>query len=123
MQGILLVALGGALGSTARHLVNLASMRLNAMPWHTMAINIVGSFLIGVATGWLARRAGTSDDVRLFLVTGILGGFTTFSAFSLDIALLWERQATVQAVSYGLLSVLGSILAVFLGLALARGAG
>jgi fluoride exporter len=123
MQGVFLVALGGALGSTARHLVNLASMRLNAMPWHTMAINIVGSFLIGVATGWLARRAGTSDDVRLFLVTGILGGFTTFSAFSLDIALLWERQATVQAVSYVLLSVLGSILAVFLGLALARGAG
>ncbi|MBE7185114.1 MAG: fluoride efflux transporter CrcB [Methylobacterium mesophilicum] len=123
MQSILLVALGGALGSTARHLVNMASMRLNALPWHTMVINILGSFLIGMATGWFARRAGTSNDVRLFIVTGVLGGFTTFSAFSLDIALLWERQATVQAVSYVLLTVLGSIVAVFLGLALARAAG
>ncbi len=125
MLHLLLVAAGGAIGASARHLVNSAALRWlgPGVPWHTAAINIVGSFGIGLIVAWLARRAGASPELRLFLVTGILGGFTTFSAFSLDVAVLWERQAGWQALLYVLLSVGGSLIAVFAGLALARASG
>jgi fluoride exporter len=123
MLNILLVALGGAIGAATRHLVNIGSLRLvgPSFPWGTMAINIVGSLIMGLFVGWLARRSGTPDGLRLFIATGILGGFTTFSAFSLDFAVLWERGAALQAFSYALASVAGSILALFVGLWLARG--
>lgn len=125
MVHLVLVAIGGAIGASLRHVVNLGSLRLAGpgFPWGTMAINIVGALLMGVFVGLLARRGGSSEALRLFVATGILGGFTTFSAFSLDFAVLWERGATLPAMGYVLASVLGSLAAIFLGLWLARTVG
>lgn len=121
MYHLLIVAAGGALGAGLRHMVNVAAMRLPfAFPWGTLAINIVGSFLMGVFVELLARRLGGSNEIRLFVATGILGGFTTFSAFSLDVAVLWQRGAHGFAAAYVLASVFGAILALFAGLWLAR---
>lgn len=125
MQNILLVALGGALGASARHLANGLALRIAgpAFPWGTMAINITGSLAMGVFIELLARRFNASNELRLFVATGILGGFTTFSAFSLDFAVLWERGPIAPAVAYALVSVVGSILALFFGLWLVRSLG
>lgn len=125
MVNMLLVAIGGAIGASIRHIVNMAALRLlgPSFPWGTMAINIAGGFLMGVFIEVLARRFNASNELRLFVATGILGGFTTFSAFSLDFAVLWERGAVFSAASYALASVIGSILAIFLGLWLARSVG
>ena len=122
MVNLLIVMAGGGLGAGARHLVNLASLRHFGpnFPWHTAAINIVGSFGIGVIATWLAGRAGTPPEWRLFLVTGVLGGFTTFSAFSLDVAVLSARGEGAAALAYVGSSVVGSIAAVFAGLWVAR---
>ncbi|WP_442578284.1 fluoride efflux transporter CrcB [Mesorhizobium sp. ASY16-5R] len=122
MQNVLLVAIGGGIGAALRHLVNMAAMRLVGMsfPWGTLAINIAGCFVMGVFIEVLARRFHASNELRLFVATGILGGFTTFSAFSLDFAVLWERGAELPAVAYAAASLLGTLLAVFLGLWLAR---
>ena len=125
MFQLLLVAAGGAIGASLRHLVNLASLRLAgpSFPWSTMAVNVAGSFAMGVFVELLARRFNASNELRLFIATGVLGGFTTFSAFSLDFAVLWERGAALPALAYAITSVLGSILALFLGLWLARSIG
>ncbi|TIL60310.1 MAG: fluoride efflux transporter CrcB [Mesorhizobium sp.] len=122
MINLLLVAAGGAIGAGLRHVVNFVALRLvgPSFPWGTMAINIVGSFAMGLFITTLARRYGGSNELRLFVATGILGGFTTFSAFSLDFATLWERGATLPAVGYALVSLIGAIIALFLGLWLAR---
>ena len=121
MQNILLVAVGGGIGAALRHLVNMAALRLgSAFPWGTLAINIAGCFVMGVFIEVLARRFNASNELRLFVATGILGGFTTFSAFSLDFAVLWERGAEIPAVAYAVASLLGTLIAVFLGLWLAR---
>ncbi|AGB46558.1 fluoride efflux transporter CrcB [Mesorhizobium sp. B2-5-9] len=121
MFNLLLVAVGGGIGAGIRHLTSMGALRLVGpnYPWGTMAINIVGSFAMGLFIAILARRSG-SDEVRLFVATGILGGFTTFSAFSLDFAALWERGSTLPAFGYALASVVGAIIALFLGLWLAR---
>lgn len=121
MFNLLLVVVGGGIGAGIRHLTNMGALRLVGpnYPWGTMAINIVGSFAMGLFIAILARRGG-SNEVRLFVATGILGGFTTFSAFSLDFATLWERGATLPAFGYALASVIGAIIALFLGLWLAR---
>ena len=125
MNHFLLVALGGAIGASARHGVNLAALRLvgPAFQWGTMAVNIVGSFAMGLFVALLARRVGASDELRLFVATGVLGGFTTFSAFSLDFAVLWERGAMLAAAGYALASVAGALVAIFAGLALVRAIG
>jgi CrcB protein len=125
MFHLILVAVGGAIGASLRHLVNLGSLRLvgASYPWGTMAINIAGSFAMGAFIALLARRFDASNELRLFVATGILGGFTTFSAFSLDFAVLWERGAALSALVYAIASVVGSILALFLGLWLARTVG
>jgi fluoride exporter len=122
MMNLILVALGGAIGSVLRHFCNLAALRLFGpnFPWGTMWVNILGSFAMGVFIELLARRLGGSNELRLFVATGILGGFTTFSAFSLDFAVLAERGAMGQALAYALASVIVSILALFLGLWLVR---
>jgi CrcB protein len=123
MQNLLLVALGGAIGASLRHLVALAAGRLSAtvFPWWTILINIVGSLAMGLFIGWLARRGGgTSDALRLFVATGVLGGFTTFSAFSLDFATLWQRGEVTIAFGYAAASVIVSLVAVFAGLWVAR---
>lgn len=119
MQHLILVALGGGLGAAGRHLVNLAALRAfgPGFPAGTLAVNVAGSLLMGLLVGWLAARAGGSGNaLRLFLATGFLGGFTTFSAFSLDVATLWERGALATAALYAGISVAASILALFAGL-------
>ena len=122
MYHLLLVAAGGAIGASARHLVNVAALRIAApgFPWATLTVNIIGCFLMGVVVEILARRYGGSNELRLFFATGILGGFTTFSAFALDFAVLHERGALLQAFGYVAASVLLSLAALFAGLALAR---
>jgi CrcB protein len=121
----LIVFLGAGIGGALRHGVNVASGKLFglAFPWGTMFVNIVGSFLMGALAGWLAFRPGVDQHMRLFLTTGILGGFTTFSAFSLDTALLVERHRYALAAGYAAGSVILSIAALFIGLAMFRGAG
>jgi CrcB protein len=125
MYHVVLVAIGGAIGSLLRHLVNVAAMRLvgASFPWGTMVINIAGSFAMGVFIEVLARRFNASNELRLFVATGILGGFTTFSAFSLDFAVLWERGAAGQAFAYAAGSVVISLLALFAGLWFVRSLG
>jgi CrcB protein len=124
MIQILLVFLGGGVGSVARHGVNIAAARIlgTDLPWGTFIVNVVGSFAMGVIVAWLAFRAesGWSQHTRLLLTTGFLGGFTTFSTFSLDTALLWERDAYAVAIGYVAISVLLGVLGLFAGLALVR---
>jgi CrcB protein len=119
-----LIFLGGGIGAAGRHGVNVAAQRLIGIdfPWGTLIANIVGSLAMGLIAGWFAFKAdaGLSQHARLFLTTGILGGFTTFSAFSLDAALLWERGAAVTAATYVLASVAISISCLFAGLAVVR---
>lgn len=119
---ILLVALGGAIGASLRHLVGVLTLRIfgPGFPWGTLTVNILGSFVMGVIVEVIARRFSASMELRLFLMTGMLGGFTTFSSFSLDTAFLWERGETVVAFGYVVGSVVLSIAALFAGLALVR---
>lgn len=124
MSQYLLVFLGAGMGGAMRHGVNLAAARAlgPAFPWGTLGVNVVGSFAMGLLAGYLAHRA-TADwthSARLFLGTGVLGGFTTFSAFSLDVMVLWERGQAGLAAGYVLGSVLLSIAAIVAGLALVR---
>lgn len=121
MYHLLLVAAGGAVGAGLRHLVNLASVRLAlSFPWGTLAVNVAGSLAMGIFIEVLARRLGASSELRLFVATGVLGGFTTFSAFSLEVAFLWERGTHGLALAYVAASIFGAILALFAGLWLAR---
>ncbi len=124
MTSTLLVFLGAGLGGVLRHGVNLVSPRWfgTGFPAGTLLINVLGSALMGVIAGWLAfkTQAGWSQHARLFLTTGILGGFTTFSAFSLDAVLLWERGEAGLAAAYVVGSVVLSLVALFAGLALVR---
>src|SRR6267143_1944687 len=117
-----LVFIGGGLGSTLRHIVNVVSPRIlgTAFPYHTFIINISGSIVMGLIAGYLAFKGDASQPWRLFLMTGILGGYTTFSAFSLDAALLYERGAIGLALFYVLGSVAFSIAGLFASLALVR---
>ena len=118
----ILIFVGGGFGSMLRHGVNLASAALFGVnfPYGTMIVNITGSFAMGVIAGWFALRGQGGQMMSLFLTTGILGGFTTFSAFSLDAALLWERNQTGGAILYVLASVVAAIIGVFAGLAAMR---
>jgi CrcB protein len=121
----LIVFLGAGVGGAMRHGVNVAATRLLGLgfPFGTLIVNIVGSFLMGLLAGYFAFRPGIGQHFRLFLTTGVLGGFTTFSAFSLDTALLVERHAYGMATGYAVGSVAASISALFFGLALFRGGG
>ncbi|GLK75175.1 putative fluoride ion transporter CrcB [Methylopila jiangsuensis] len=121
----LLVAFGGALGSVARHGVNVASARLfgSGFPFGTLTVNVAGGLAMGLLAGLFALKTGASQNLRLFLMTGVLGGFTTFSAFSLDAMTLWERGEGGLAAVYVAASVGLSIGAVAAGLALARALG
>ncbi|WP_313614460.1 fluoride efflux transporter CrcB [Rhizobium sp.] len=122
MVNIVLVAAGGAIGSVFRYLVGVWSVRLAgpSFPWGTLAVNVAGSFLIGLLVELVARRLNASMEMRLFLVTGVLGGFTTFSSFSLDAVALFERGALGLSAVYVITSLVVSIAAVFAGLALGR---
>jgi CrcB protein len=119
---VLWVALGGGIGAAARFGVNVWSGRVlgTEFPWHTLIVNVLGCFIMGLLTGLMAQKLNLSPEARAFLTTGILGGFTTFSAFSVDVVLLVERKAMLAAGAYVAASVLLSIAAVFAGLHLMR---
>lgn len=119
MNHILLIALGGAIGASFRHLSGQAALRMfgPGFPWGTLFVNVAGSLVMGLFIAWLAKRVGgSSNELRLFFATGVLGGFTTFSAFSLDIANMIERGSMASAFGYVSASVLVSVLALFIGL-------
>ena len=122
MPVVIWVALGGAIGSAARYGVNVWSGRLlgSEFPWATLAVNVIGCFAMGLFIELMALKLNVSLETRAFLTTGILGGFTTFSAFSLDFALLVERKSYGLAGAYAAGSVVLSLAAVFLGLYLVR---
>lgn len=113
--------LGGALGAGARHLAGLAALRTvgPGFPWATLFVNLVGGLAIGLLAGWLVRNGG-SEATRLFVAVGVLGGFTTFSAFSLETWLMIERGQLGLAALYVLVSVIGSVALLFAGLAAMR---
>ena len=121
---VLWVAVGGAIGAAARYLVGAQAVRLlgHDFPWGTLIINVTGSFAVGVIVALFAHKMQASQEVRAFLTTGILGGFTTFSAFSVDFAVLAERKALAAAGFYVLGSVGLSIAALFAGLWIIRAA-
>jgi CrcB protein len=121
----LIVFLGAGVGGALRHGVNVGAARLLGFefPFGTLIVNVIGSFAMGLLAGYFAFRPGIDQHMRLFLTTGILGGFTTFSAFSLDVALLIERHAYAMAAAYVAGSVAAAIAALFFGLALFRSTG
>jgi CrcB protein len=118
----LIVFFGAGLGGALRHGVNVGAARLfgYGFPLGTLIVNIAGSFLMGVLAGYFLFRPGVPQHVKLFLTTGILGGFTTFSAFSLDTALLIERHAYWLAAAYVAGSVAASVIALFAGMSIYR---
>lgn len=124
MFSIFLIFLGGGIGAALRHGVSVGAAQAFGVtfPWGTLIVNVVGSFAIGALAAWLAFRSDAiwSQPLRLFVATGILGGFTTFSAFSLDFALLFERGEAGIGAAYALASVLLSLAAVFAGLFVIR---
>lgn len=118
MRAAIVVFIGAGIGGVMRHYLNLCVTALagSAFPYGILAINVLGSTAMGFLAGWLAFRAEVLPEVRLFLATGVLGGFTTFSAFSLDTALLMERGETFAAAAYVAGSVALSVLGLFIGL-------
>jgi CrcB protein len=123
MEKVLLVAAGGAAGAVARYALGVQALRLwgSGWPFGTFIANLSGGLLMGMLAGYLAHRGGADQErLRVFLGVGVLGGFTTFSAFSLETALMIERRTYGQAFSYAAASVLLSISALFVGLLLAR---
>ncbi len=123
MPYVLLVALGGAIGAVGRYLLNIQLTRLlgHGWPYGTLAANLLGGFLMGMLVGVLAHRLGGDNERwRVLLGVGVLGGFTTFSAYSLELGLMIEKRAYAAAAGYASLSVAGSVAALFLGVAVAR---
>jgi CrcB protein len=122
MSAYLMVFLGAGLGGALRHGVNVAALRWLGMgfPYGTLIVNVVGSLAMGLLVGYFATKADPGQAWRLFLTTGVLGGFTTFSAFSLDVAFLYERGELAMTAVYVLASVGVSVAALFAGLLLMR---
>ena len=121
-MGYIIVFLGGGLGAALRHGVNLGAARWlgSGFPFSTLIVNVTGSLVMGFIAGYFAFKGDASQNWRLFLATGILGGYTTFSAFSLDAALLYERGEISLAAIYVVASVVLSIAGLFAGLAIVR---
>ena len=122
MNMVLSIAAGGALGSVLRHFVGKGTLALlgGAFPYGTLFVNVLGSFAMGVFVGLFAHFVNPSQETRAFLTVGLLGGFTTFSSFSLDVVTLYERGETLSAISYIALSLILSLAAIFAGLLLTR---
>lgn len=123
MRHLLWIALGGATGASLRHLLGLASLRLlgPGWPFGTMTANILGGLAMGLLIGWLTvAEPPNATALRYALGVGLLGGFTTFSAFSLEVVLMLERKSWAAAGGYVGISVAGAVTAVILGLAVAR---
>jgi CrcB protein len=124
MKLLLLASGGGAIGAGTRYLIGRAFMHAGFIefPWATLTINVSGSFLMGVLIEVLALRFNASNELRTFLATGVLGGYTTFSSFSLEFATLYERGDMTGAFGYVVASVVFGLFAVFAGLWITRGA-
>jgi CrcB protein len=125
MKQLLLVGVGGAIGSVARYLAGIVVLRWvgTGFPFNTLFVNVVGSFIMGLLIALLVKidpPQAIATDLRLFVGVGVLGGFTTFSSFSADFVALWERGEHGACALYVLGSVVLSIAAVFLGLYLVR---
>jgi CrcB protein len=122
LAGTLIVFLGGGVGAAIRHGINIAGLRLLGpnFPYATVFINISGSIIMGMAAAYFAFKGDMPQHWRLFLTTGVLGGYTTFSTFSLDAALLYERDQSMLAAIYVLASVILSLIGLFAGLATVR---
>ncbi|MDE1174583.1 MAG: fluoride efflux transporter CrcB [Parvibaculaceae bacterium] len=122
MNPILVVAAGGALGSVARYLVGVWSMRLFGIgfPWGTLAVNLVGAFVIGLVVELSALKLQLAPETRLFIVTGILGGFTTFSAYALEVSTLMQRGNHALAALYAFGSIIAGVGAIFLAIFIVR---
>ena len=122
MRLLMLAAAGGALGAGSRHLINIGCARLfgTGFPWGTLIVNVAGSFAMAVLIEAMALKFGGSLELRTFLATGVLGGFTTFSAYSLDFATLMARKEQLLAFAYLGGSVVLAIFAFYAGLSLAR---
>ena len=121
MYSSFLVMAGGAVGAALRFgLSRAVPVIAGAWPWATFAANVLGSFLMGVLTFWLVRKGAQGEQVRLLLGVGVLGGFTTFSAFSLEIAQIIENGQLTMAFGYAITSVLVALTALFAGMALAK---
>ncbi len=121
--GYLLVFLGGGIGSMLRHATNRVGLAWlgAAFPWSTLFVNVAGSFVMGLLAGWFAYRGEQStQSLRLFLTTGMMGGFTTFSTFSLDTVLLWERGQPWATGGYVLASLMVAVAGLVAGLAVVR---
>lgn len=121
----ILVFLGGGIGAALRHVVNRAALAGlgPSFPYGTLLVNVAGSLVMGMLASWFLLKGSGSQELRLFLTTGVLGGFTTFSAFSLDAATLWQRGDHTALAAYVIGSVGLSIGALFLGMWLMRATG
>lgn len=123
MYSYFIVMIGGALGAVARfQLGRMLSTSATGWPWHTFVANVAGGFAMGLLAGWLARAGTSGNDMRLLVGVGLLGGFTTFSAFSLEMAQMVERGQLVLAAGYAVGSVILALAALFAGLGLVRAA-
>ena len=123
MLQTLLVMAGGAIGSALRYHAGRLGLALlgPGWPWGTLFVNITGGFVMGLFAGWLALRdTGGGEAMRIFFAVGVLGGFTTFSSFSLETMLMIERGEMLSALGYSLLSVIASVAALAIGLGIAR---
>lgn len=122
MNALILVMSGGAVGAAGRYLVGNAMRTLwgDSWPWGTLTVNIVGGFVMGIVAALFAARA-IGEPTRLLLATGVLGGFTTFSAFSLEVVAMVDAGRGMGALGYALASVAGSVLALWCGMMVARG--
>ena len=121
MKSLILVMSGGAVGAALRFQLGwMLPVSATGWPWSTFAANVAGGFVMGLLAGWLARMGTGSNDLRLLLGVGLLGGFTTFSAFSLEMAQMAERGQLALAAGYALASVVLALVALFAGMALVR---
>ena len=122
MKLVLAIAAGGAIGAVGRHYVGVYALKWlgTAFPYGTLVVNVVGSFLMGVLVASMTVKWNVGNELRAFLTVGLLGGFTTFSAFSSDFATLMERGETVLAAGYVAVSVALALAGMFAGMSLMR---
>ena len=122
MSSYLVVFIGGGVGAACRHGVNRAAVAYIGLdfPVGTLLVNVLGGLLMGMCAEWLLAEAAFDEQLKLFLTTGVLGGFTTFSAFTLEAGLMWQRGDYATAAAYGLASVILSVVAVYVGMAATR---